>query len=474
MGCKPCGGHPTVGGPYYTEVHQDVIEHHETVINNRCYAAGVRVVESWAVPVADSPITLTLLNVTDVPVGAYLYNPQYGYFHITQWNPQTGQIEVVNDDIKGTAAPGTFVSEGTLFVLAPKPCCEEEASSFFPFVAQDFVAPNVGDAVTIEVTSTFGLKPGEPVRIGSAVYLLSEIHSSKEIVITNEGGGFPGSTSVLALDDSNNHQYLLTTELPFVCNDSELVTTGRIVVCDVGTQKILTGTVDNRVPVLVDHVTGEVEYQLIDTQSIANGAINSAKIEPGEVDNINIKDGAISGNKIQFVSIDTAHLINAAVTNAKLADGSVTSTKLGDASVGEIKMTDKAISSIKMADLVDGTDFTPTLNGSTSIASSTLVGRYWIFGPWIIARYGITLNFSGAKTVQQIFLPVAGKASEGTQKWIGITTVDLTFTTPALVASHAEPTLGLAGNDVLVVQFPTATANGQTVVLQAFAIYPSR
>ncbi len=89
--------------------------------------------------------------------------------------------------------PGLRLVQTTLFVSSPKPCCVDTTADLFPFVAEDFEAPNIGQTkTTVKVTSTFGLRVGDNIRIGTGIYSLLNVLSSKQILIKNEGAGLLG------------------------------------------------------------------------------------------------------------------------------------------------------------------------------------------------------------------------------------------------------------------------------------------
>ena len=266
MTCKNCGKNINTAGPkpYYEEVNDEVKEDHKQYLVGTTFAVGVSSPDSFNIPNVDEDVAVVFPDVINIIVGAYLYNPQYGFLKITHWNPHNWTVGLMNDNIEGTAAPGTYVKEGTKFVVTPKPCCSDaETASIFPYLAEDFTAQNIGDDRTVQVTSTFGLRLGEIIRIGSATYRLTLINSSKEIVINNEGGGYAPGTNVEAKDVNGNFQYLLYSENTDICA-SNLNTTGRLIVCDGTDQRILSGSFIGQVPVLIDAGAHVAEYAFMD------------------------------------------------------------------------------------------------------------------------------------------------------------------------------------------------------------------
>ena len=264
MTCKSCNPSATAGpAPYYEQVSREVTQDHQSVFASLCYAAGIVVPESWVIPEDGSTTAVSLTNVTYIPVGAYLYNPQYGYFKISQWNPKTNAAGLTNESVTGTAPPGTSVPADSIFIVVAKPCCEDDTSTLFPFLAQDFVAPPALQNLTIEVTSTFGLRLGDLVRIGTGVYRLNTILSSRQVVIYNEGAGIAPGDTVSALSNNGEYQYLIVSENASACSAPDVLE-ARLIVCDGNLEKILRGRIAGQVPVLQDSVNDTVKFQLLD------------------------------------------------------------------------------------------------------------------------------------------------------------------------------------------------------------------
>ena len=289
--------------PHYEEVHREVVENHTQVLATRCYAAGILILDSWIVPEENAEVAVRLHEVTNIPVGAYLYTPQYGYFKISQWNPQTGTVGLLNDDLLSTSEPGSYVSANTIFTVTPKPCCEDETSTLFAYVAEDFVAQEVGQQLTIQVTSTFGLRVQDSVRISNGVYKLQQINSSKEIVILNEGAGIAPGTTVEALDANGEYQYLIISENASACS-APTTEEGRIIVCEGNLEKILSGSYPDQVPVLIDAAGSLVQFKFLDAEvRVCTELTENVEIED-DVTNYVIQvvatDGFTAGETIQL------------------------------------------------------------------------------------------------------------------------------------------------------------------------------
>ena len=261
--CRSCGTPPQ---PYYVNDKNSVTQDHAAIFRDTQFAAGIEFPEEFVVPVIGEDIQVCVKNLINLVIGSYIWNPAYGYLKIAHWDSCTGKIGLLNDDISGAALPGTVVSEGSLWAVTARPCCADQDNfSLFPFLAEDYVIPGVGNSVTLSVTSTFGLIEGTLIRIGSNVYFLDQINSSLEIVATNQGaGGIPGST-VNARDVNGELQYLITQAVTSACISParDIV---KLIGCDGANEAVLSGEWEGQVPVLIDPTTEEVAFYLLDTE----------------------------------------------------------------------------------------------------------------------------------------------------------------------------------------------------------------
>jgi len=262
--CGTCGTPPK---PYYTNDKNSLTQDHASIFRDTQYAAGVRVKEEFVIPALESDVAVTVPELVNLVVGSYLWNPAYGYLKIAHWDSCNLTLGLLNDDIAGAAIPGTVVSANNLWVVTSKPCCEEQDFfSLFPFLAEDYQIPGVGDQVTLTVTSTYGLIEGTIVRIGTHTYLLDTVSSALEIIVTNQGaGGAPGAT-VAAKDVNGDYQYLITQAAVSACTSGVVTTTVRLLGCDGVSENILEANYEGEVPIVVDASSSEVEFGFLDTE----------------------------------------------------------------------------------------------------------------------------------------------------------------------------------------------------------------
>lgn len=76
---------------------------------------------SWNVPACGASAVLSVPGLVTVIVGAYIWNPTYGWFRVSAFDSVNGQITVVNDCVAGNATPGSVVAAGTYFTFGSPP-----------------------------------------------------------------------------------------------------------------------------------------------------------------------------------------------------------------------------------------------------------------------------------------------------------------------------------------------------------------
>jgi len=376
--CISCGTPPT---PYYKGDKNSVTQNHASVYRDTAYAAGVVFPEEFVVPAIGEDVSVATTELVNVVIGSYIWSPAYGYLKIVHFDSCTGIIGLLNDDISGAAIPGTAVAAGSVWAVTARPCCADQDNfQLFPFLAEDYVIPGVGNSVTLSVTSTFGLIVGTLVRIGSNVYYLDQINSSLEIVVTNQGaGGVPG-TIVSALDVNGDYQYLITSAAVSVCTSVVSNDTVKLTGCNGSVESILTGEWEGQVPVLVDPATEEVSFYLLDTEvrtcTPLTNAVNVLTATPSYT--IDVADLEIAG-------------VNAGLT--KMPDGlyEVTYSVIDEATEVEYQDVKKILilceSACKIKQLASEVEVNPDCNKCQSESAIKFLEAYTLFK---------ALMFSGA------------------------------------------------------------------------------
>lgn len=227
-----CRGEPSTVTPYY-DCSPQCTENHCQQINNTYFATAICTQYAFNIPACGQNANLYFPNTKVILVGGYLWNPTYGYFEITSFNSQTGQTTIVNHCTDGNASIGTTVSACTCFAITDPPVTNDDPTQF-PFVASDFVAPDVDGCIIINVTSVSGLVAGAPLTLGTGTYVLDAIINPTQIRICNTTGhGLVPGTNVIAKDGSGNYQYPLSSVTVNPCTQ-DVVSLGVVVGCSDG------------------------------------------------------------------------------------------------------------------------------------------------------------------------------------------------------------------------------------------------
>lgn len=218
-------------------------EGHTKSIFIQQFVADIKIQDSWNVPGCGLTATVTSIELQGIVVGSYIWNPTYGYFEITAFNPTTNQITILNHCNEGNAAAGTTVPSCTEFTVTVPPCdCGSDSDVC---VAIDFTAPDVDDCVDITLSGTTGLTAGDTIQIGTGFYFLEEIKPNDVVTICNQGEGITPGTSVIALDANGNYQYCISIISTNPC-DRDAVLQGAVIVCNEdGVTSPLTATADD-------------------------------------------------------------------------------------------------------------------------------------------------------------------------------------------------------------------------------------
>lgn len=83
---------------------------------------------SWNIPICSANAVLTVPGLKNVLIGAYIWNPTYGYFLISSFDAYTSQLTITNTCLSDNAIPGTTVPALTGFAITsiPSPTTDYE------------------------------------------------------------------------------------------------------------------------------------------------------------------------------------------------------------------------------------------------------------------------------------------------------------------------------------------------------------
>jgi hypothetical protein len=197
--------------------------------------------------------------------------------------------------------------------------------------------------------------------------------------------------------------------------------------------------------------------------SIATGAITSAKIATGAVltaaiadaavDTAELKDSAVSQVKIANLAVGTAKIADAAVVQAKIgslavgtaqiADAAIVSAKIGDAQVVNAKIADATIQNAKIATL-DAAKITTGTLSADRIASNSIVASKVLIGAFdnLFANGGcevgsISPNVSNAPTYFTV-APSTAQVRSGSYSF-GVTEILAPSGSQAFLVLNGQP-----------------------------------
>lgn len=321
-GCSACRANPCSCSnlvPYYDVIPSCEEDHCKKIYVNQ-FSFAVCPQDSWNVPSCGQTAILSVPGVRGATVGAFLWNPTFGYYEITQINVQKGTIGVVNNCYAVNASPGTQIPKCTCFTVTDLP--SDLVINDGIFVAYDFTAPDVGDCLDITLTSVDGLITGNNVQIGTGIYLLDEVKANDVVTICNEGEGIIPGTPVVAKDISGQYQYPVIQLSTNPCAQDP-VEEGAVIACNDGSAKPITGPTVGHVLTLHDVATGSAGYDPIPDPDISSGVISDTSFNV--IVHIPPNSSATSGNaSVTIINPSTTRTENVFYTVTGYFIGNVT------------------------------------------------------------------------------------------------------------------------------------------------------
>jgi len=94
----------------------------------------------------------------------------------------------------------------------------------------------------------------------------------------------------------------------------------------------------------------EIRYQLLEVGTVANGAINAAKLASDAVTTAKILDSNVTAGKLASDAVTTAKILDDAVTTVKILNANVTAAKLASDAVTTAKILDANVTTTKILD----------------------------------------------------------------------------------------------------------------------------
>lgn len=217
--------------------------------------------DAWNIPDCESLVQTVIPGLTNIEIGSYLWNTVYGYFRVDGFNADTSEVTLQNLCNEGNAAVGTEVPACTDFIVTDPPSTSNtNNTSAYPYVAQNFTAPEVGDCVNVTVTTTNGLISGGVVGVSTGQYRVSAVLSANSVTLCNDGDGILPGTIVVAQNGAGEYQYPVALVAVNACENAES-NDGQVIVCFNGQPRILAGNERGQVLVLQSDTGNDAAYE---------------------------------------------------------------------------------------------------------------------------------------------------------------------------------------------------------------------
>lgn len=93
----------------------------EFIFSSAPTSAAVSILDAWITPACSGTEVVTVSAHPSVVIGTYLYNPDYGWYEITAYDPNTNILTLKNNCSTGNIAAGSAVPAGTVFIFTDPP-----------------------------------------------------------------------------------------------------------------------------------------------------------------------------------------------------------------------------------------------------------------------------------------------------------------------------------------------------------------
>lgn len=168
---------------------------------------SVVVLSDAAFPSCGNTTNLNVVGLTNVPVGAYIWHPTYGYLRIVSYNAPTSALTVQNDCLC-PAGTGPNILSGSVFVITDPPVSDNLSSG----VA--WAVPNCGATVDIDAPLLSDVVIGSYIYNPTFGHFLVTAYAGGNLTVQNTclagnvagGTNVPECTSFIFVDEPVNQQ----------------------------------------------------------------------------------------------------------------------------------------------------------------------------------------------------------------------------------------------------------------------------
>lgn len=221
--CNSCYKNPcacnVVPLPYYEDpcFQQNQCQGVQYIVQ---YTPVIKISNNWAVPEADTVVTLRVPGVTEMLIGSYLWNPDYGFYVIVSFDKDAQSVKLVktlhNDTEVGTTIPSCtkFITSASAELVVPLPI--EDGGTGLTAVgnANQLLGTNSAgndlEYKAVEATAAGALTTAEDITITSGdLNLLAGniVWSSRPFIIKPDTVDLTNNKDILiyASDSDNSH-----------------------------------------------------------------------------------------------------------------------------------------------------------------------------------------------------------------------------------------------------------------------------
>ena len=218
-------------------------EHTEVYYN---YTTTVKATTPFNVPKIGNKVEVKLDNVKSVLPGSILWNQKVGGLSVVSFDAETQTVIVTPANINVDA--GSLVPNGTEFNVGIPAIDINDTKEYLdsPYLAADFISPEVGECQNASVTSVSGLTINDKVSVAGYVYKVGAIVNKSTLRLCNEGDGAAGGV-VIAFDPEDCGE----PSVPVIVYETSPceatpVQTGQVVVCNNNSLTTLAGEADGQ------------------------------------------------------------------------------------------------------------------------------------------------------------------------------------------------------------------------------------
>jgi hypothetical protein len=242
--CNPCNSEKAthhVPQPFYAGCAYETAKHCSDEVKVQ---HGVKIIKEFTVPACNTSADMYVDSFEYFPVGAYIYHPLASYLKVVEAKPCQNILVVRNECNPFSDTVGQVIPTSTIFTITHNiPTTGSGTQLQGYYLGQNFIVPASGDCENVYIVpSTSGLQVNDDIQFASGTYTVSAVTSSNVIRICNNGFGGVAGTNVIALDTNQEYQYPVVVIEQNPCNNTT-VTKGKVIVCDSGKMKPVTGPV---------------------------------------------------------------------------------------------------------------------------------------------------------------------------------------------------------------------------------------